>query len=256
MTEKLFDGNMMEKEIEEKKRNLKENYREIRENIAAAAKASGRKPEDITLLAATKTVPAEVINYGISLGIDYLGENKVQEFLSKYDEYDKKRCHLQFIGHLQTNKVKQVVGKVDLIQSVDSEHLLAAISREAQKQGLCQDILLEVNIGEETAKSGFAEEDILPLVDRIDSFSNIRLRGLMAIPPISRNPGDNLKFFLKMRQIYVDIRAKKNDNVSVDCLSMGMSGDFADAVAAGSTMVRIGTAIFGARDYTTAHQKM
>ena len=100
MTEKLFDGNMMEKEIEEKKRNLKENYREIRENIAAAAKASGRKPEDITLLAATKTVPAEVINYGISLGIDYLGENKVQEFLSKYDEYDKKRCHLQFIGHL------------------------------------------------------------------------------------------------------------------------------------------------------------
>ena len=256
MTERLFDGNMMEKEIEEKKRNLKENYREIRENIAAAAKASGRKPEDITLLAATKTVPAEVINYGISLGIDYLGENKVQEFLSKYDEYDKKRCHLQFIGHLQTNKVKQVVGKVDLIQSVDSEHLLAAISREAQKQGLCQDILLEVNIGEETAKSGFAEEDILPLVDRIDSFSNIRLRGLMAIPPISRNPGDNLKFFLKMRQIYVDIRAKKNDNVSVDCLSMGMSGDFADAVAAGSTMVRIGTAIFGARDYTTAHQKM
>ena len=256
MTERLFDGNMMEKEIEEKKRNMKENYREIRENIAAAAKASGRKPEDITLLAATKTVPAEVINYGISLGIDYLGENKVQEFLSKYDEYDKKRCHLHFIGHLQTNKVKQVVGKVDLIQSVDSEHLLAAISREAQKQGLCQDILLEVNIGEETAKSGFAEEDILPLVDRIDSFSNIRLRGLMAIPPISRNPGDNLKFFLKMRQIYVDIRAKKNDNVSVDCLSMGMSGDFADAVAAGSTMVRIGTAIFGARDYTTAHQKM
>ena len=149
-----------------------------------------------------------------------------------------------------------MVGKVDLIQSVDSEHLLAAISREAQKQGLCQDILLEVNIGEEAAKSGFAEEDILPLVDRIDSFSNIRLRGLMAIPPISRNPGDNLKFFLKMRQIYVDIRAKKNDNVSVDCLSMGMSGDFADAVAAGSTMVRIGTAIFGARDYTTAHQKM
>ena len=115
---------------------------------------------------------------------------------------------------------------------------------------------MEVNIGEEAAKSGFAAEDILPLVDRIDSFSNIRLRGLMAIPPISRNPGDNLKFFLKMRQIYVDIRTKKNDNVSVDCLSMGMSGDFADAVAAGSTMVRIGTAIFGARDYTTAHQKM
>lgn len=235
---------------------IEENVEKILEEIAAAARAAGREPGEVALCAATKMNDAQAVRRAIAAGVRICGENRVQELTAKLADDAYAGAQVHFIGHLQTNKVKQVVGKVDLIQSVDSEHLLAAISREAQKQGLCQDILLEVNIGEETAKSGFAEEDILPLVDRIDSFSNIRLRGLMAIPPISRNPGDNLKFFLKMRQIYVDIRAKKNDNVSVDCLSMGMSGDFADAVAAGSTMVRIGTAIFGARDYTTAHQKM
>lgn len=235
---------------------IEENVEKVLEEIAAAARAAGREPGEVTLCAATKMNDAQAVRRAIAAGVRICGENRVQELTAKLADNAYAGAQVHFIGHLQTNKVKQVVGKVDLIQSVDSEHLLAAISREAQKQGLCQDILLEVNIGEETAKSGFAEEDILPLVDRIDSFSNIRLRGLMAIPPISRNSGDNLKFFLKMRQIYVDIRAKKNDNVSVDCLSMGMSGDFADAVAAGSTMVRIGTAIFGARDYTTAHQKM
>lgn len=235
---------------------IEENVKTVLAEIAAAARAAGREPGEVALCAATKMNDAQAVRRAIAAGVRICGENRVQELTAKLADDAYAGAQVHFIGHLQTNKVKQVVGKVDLIQSVDSEHLLAAISREAQKQGLCQDILLEVNIGEETAKSGFAEEDILPLVDRIDSFSNIRLRGLMAIPPISRNPGDNLKFFLKMRQIYVDIRAKKNDNVSVDCLSMGMSGDFADAVAAGSTMVRIGTAIFGARDYTTAHQKM
>lgn len=235
---------------------IEENVEKVLEEIAAAARAAGRERGEVALCAATKMNDAQAVRRAIAAGVRICGENRVQELTAKLADDAYAGAQVHFIGHLQTNKVKQVVGKVDLIQSVDSEHLLAAISREAQKQGLCQDILLEVNIGEETAKSGFAEEDILPLVDRIDSFSNIRLRGLMAIPPISRNPGDNLKFFLKMRQIYVDIRAKKNDNVSVDCLSMGMSGDFADAVAAGSTMVRIGTAIFGARDYTTAHQKM
>lgn len=235
---------------------IEENVEKVLEEIAAAARAAGREPGEVALCAATKMNDAQAVRRAIAAGVCICGENRVQELTAKLADNAYAGAQVHFIGHLQTNKVKQVVGKVDLIQSVDSEHLLAAISREAQKQGLCQDILLEVNIGEEAAKSGFAEEDILPLVDRIDSFSNIRLRGLMAIPPISRNPGDNLKFFLKMRQIYVDIRAKKNDNVSVDCLSMGMSGDFADAVAAGSTMVRIGTAIFGARDYTTAHQKM
>ena len=235
---------------------IEENVGKVLEEIAAAARAAGREPGEVALCAATKMNDAQAVRRAIAAGVCICGENRVQELTAKLADNAYAGAQVHFIGHLQTNKVKQVVGKVDLIQSVDSEHLLAAISREAQKQGLCQDILLEVNIGEEAAKSGFAEEDILPLVDRIDSFSNIRLRGLMAIPPISRNPGDNLKFFLKMRQIYVDIRAKKNDNVSVDCLSMGMSGDFADAIAAGSTMVRIGTAIFGARDYTTAHQKM
>lgn len=235
---------------------IEENVEKVLEEIAAAARAAGREPGEVALCAATKMNDAQAVRRAIAAGVRICGENRVQELTAKLADNAYAGAQVHFIGHLQTNKVKQVVGKVDLIQSVDSEHLLAAISREAQKQGLCQDILLEVNIGEEAAKSGFAAEDILPLVDRIDSFSNIRLRGLMAIPPISRNPGDNLKFFLKMRQIYVDIRAKKNDNVSVDCLSMGMSGDFADAVAAGSTMVRIGTAILGARDYTTAHQKM
>ena len=235
---------------------IEENVEKVLEEIAAAARAAGREPGEVTLCAATKMNDAQAVRRAIAAGVRICGENRVQELTAKLADNAYAGAQVHFIGHLQTNKVKQVVGKVDLIQSVDSEHLLAAISREAQKQGLCQDILLEVNIGEEAAKSGFAEEDILPLVDRLDRSSNIRLPGLMAIPPISRNPGDNLKFFLKMRQIYVDIRAKKNDNVSVDCLSMGMSGDFADAVAAGSTMVRIGTAIFGARDYTTAHQKM
>ena len=201
---------------------IQQQVQAVRARMAAAAESSGRRPEDIALCAATTVQSDDTIRAAIAAGITLCGENRVQELTAHLaaGAYEGARVH--FIGHLQTNKVKQVVGKVDLIQSVDSEHLLAAISREAQKQGLCQDILLEVNIGEEAAKSGFAAEDILPLVDRIDSFSNIRLRGLMAIPPISRNPGDNLKFFLKMRQIYVDIRAKKNDNVSVDCLSMGM----------------------------------
>ena len=201
---------------------IEENVEKVLEEIATAARAAGREPGEVTLCAATKMNDAQAVRRAIAAGVRICGENRVQELTAKLADNAYAGAQVHFIGHLQTNKVKQVVGKVDLIQSVDSEHLLAAISREAQKQGLCQDILLEVNIGEEAAKSGFAEEDILPLVDRIDSFSNIRLRGLMAIPPISRNPGDNLKFFLKMRQIYVDIRAKKNDNVSVDCLSLSL----------------------------------
>ena len=233
-----------------------ENVEKVLAQIADAARSVSREPGEVTLCAATKMNDAQAVQEAIRAGVRVCGENRVQELTAKLSKNAYEGAKIHFIGHLQTNKVKQVVGKVDLIQSVDSEHLLTAISREAQRQGICQDILLEVNIAQEEAKSGFAAGDILPLVDKIDSFPNIRLRGLMAIPPISKNPGDNLKFFLKMRQIYVDIQTKKNDNVSVDCLSMGMSGDFADAVAAGSTMVRIGTAIFGARDYTTAHQKM
>ena len=157
---------------------------------------------------------------------------------------------VHFIGHLQTNKVKQVVGKVDLIQSVDSERLLRAINTEAARQGIRQDILLEINIGNEESKSGFRPEEVLPLLEKMGDFSNVCMKGLMAIPPISRFPGENLRYFKKMFQISVDIREKINDNVTVDCLSMGMSDDYCDAITCGSTMIRVGTAIFGARDYS------
>ena len=228
---------------------IAENVASIRSAMARAAREAGRDPGEIKLCAATKMNDADAVRQAIAAGVDLCGENRVQELTQKLRQNAYQGAPIHFIGHLQTNKVRQVVGKVDLIPSVGSEQLLSAIDREAGKQGIRQHILLEVNIGSEEAKTGFAAGDILPLIDKIDSYPNICVRGLMAIPPISRNPGDNLKFFLEMRQIYVDIRAKKNDNVSVDCLSMGMSGDFADAIRAGSTMIRVGTAIFGARSY-------
>lgn len=233
---------------------ISENVQSIRRQLTEAAIAAGRDPKSILLCAATKMNDAEAVRQAIAAGVDCCGENRVQELTQKLSENAYVGAPVHFIGHLQTNKVKLVVGKVDLIQSVDSEHLLQAIDKEAAKQGLVQDILLEVNIGEEASKSGFSAEDILPLIDRITNYSNVRVRGLMAIPPISENSGGNLRFFQKMNEIYVDIQRKKYDNVEVDCLSMGMSGDFADAIAAGSTMIRIGTAIFGARDYTKLHQ--
>ena len=228
---------------------IAENVAAIRAAMESAARDAGRDPKEIQLCAATQMNAAAAGRQAIAAGVDVCGENRVQELTQKLGEKAYVGAPVHFIGHLQTNKVRQVVGKVDLIQSVGSLHLLEAVNKEAARQNLRQDILLEVNIGEETAKTGFAAGDILPLIDKIDSFSNICVRGLMAIPPISENPGDNSKFFLKMREIYVDIRAKKKDNVQVDCLSMGMSGDYLDAIRCGSTMVRIGTAIFGERHY-------
>lgn len=228
---------------------IAENVAAIRASMEEAAREAGRDPKEIKLCAATKMNDANAVRQAIAAGVDVCGENRVQELTQKMGENAYAGAPVHFIGHLQTNKVRQVVGKVDLIQSIGSRHLLEAVQKEAAKQNLRQDILLEVNIGEEAAKTGFAPEDILPLMDKIDSFPNIRVRGLMAIPPISVNPGDNLNFFLKMRQIYIDIQAKKKDNVMVDCLSMGMSGDYRDAIRCGSTMVRIGTAIFGERHY-------
>ena len=234
---------------------IAENVARIRSEMEAAAIACGRDPKEIQLCAATKMNGAEAVREAIRAGVDCCGENRVQELTAKLAENAYEGAPVHFIGHLQTNKVKQVVGKVDLIQSVDSERLLRAIDKEAAKQGIRQDILLEVNIGEEASKSGFAAEDILPIVEKISEFPNVCVKGLMAIPPISYNSGENLKFFQKMFQLTVDIKAKIEDNVMVDCLSMGMSGDYADAIAAGSTMIRVGTAIFGARDYTVLHQK-
>jgi pyridoxal phosphate enzyme (YggS family) len=228
---------------------IAENVAAIRRQMEEAAIAAGRDPKEILLCAATKMNDAEAVREAIRAGVDCCGENRVQELTAKLAENAYQGAPVHFIGHLQTNKVKQVVGKVDLIQSVDSLRLLQAIDAEAAKQGIVQNILLEVNIGEEASKSGFAAEDILPLVDKIAQFPNICVKGLMAIPPISHNPGENLQFFQKMFQLTVDISKKIEDNVMVDCLSMGMSGDFADAIAAGSTMIRVGTAIFGARNY-------
>lgn len=249
MTEKLFENKALEKELEEKKRNLEENYREIRQNIAAAARASGRNPEDITLLAATKTVPAEVINYGIGLGIDYLGENKVQEFLSKYDHYDKDRCHLQFIGHLQTNKVKQIVGKVELIQSVDSVKLAQEIAKCSRNLSRTTDILVEVNIGEEENKSGVRPQEAKALIQDISQIQGILVKGLMAIPPICEKKSEIRGYFSAMRKLFIDIKGENIDNVTMDILSMGMSSDYVEAIEEGANMVRVGSSLFGARNY-------
>lgn len=233
---------------------IAENVAAVRERIAAAAIAAGRDPGEIKLCAATKMNGTAAVREAIEAGIDLCGENRVQELTQKLSENAYQGVPIHFIGHLQTNKVRQVVGKVDLIQSVDSLRLLSAIDREAARQGIVQDILLEMNLGGEESKSGFSQEELPELLPKIGNFSNICVRGLMTIPPICQKSGDNNKFFQKMLVLSVDITEKKYDNVSVDVLSMGMSDDFTDAIRCGSTMVRVGTAIFGARDYSKAHQ--
>lgn len=229
---------------------IEENVRRIRQEIAQAALAAGRDPSQIQLCAATKMNDAQAVRRAIAAGVDCCGENRVQELAAKQAENAYAGVPVHFIGHLQTNKVRQVVGRVDLIQSVDSARLLQAINNEAQRRGIVQNVLLEVNIGGESSKSGFLADEILPFMENIAQYPNVCVMGLMAIPPISQKKGDNVKFFQKISDLCVDIRGKKYDNVKVDCLSMGMSGDFADAIACGSTMVRIGTAIFGARNYS------
>ena len=228
---------------------IAENVAKIKEDMAKAAIRAGRDPKDILLCAATKMNDTENVRQAIAAGVDCCGENRVQELTQKLSENAYEGAPVHFIGHLQTNKVKQVVGKVSLIHSVDSQRLLEAINKEAAKQGICQDILLEVNIGNEESKSGFSPDQLPEVLSQIGSFENIRVRGLMAIPPICQNPTDNHKFFEKMCNLSVDITAKKYDNVSVEILSMGMSDDYEDAIACGSTMIRVGTAIFGSRGY-------
>ena len=225
------------------------NYHVICENIARAAQSVGKTADDITFLAATKTVDAPTINHAISLGLRYIGENRVQELLSKYEDYDLDHASLQFIGHLQSNKVRQIVGKVDLIQSVDSVKLAREISRCSQKQGVSTDILLEVNIGREENKSGVLPEALPELLDEIKDIPAIKVRGLMAIPPICENAQENCKFFDNMRHIFLDIGSKNIDNISMEVLSMGMSDDYAEAIRCGANMVRVGSALFGKRNY-------
>ena len=224
-----------------------ENYAEIKKNIKAAAEKSGRREEDIILLAATKTVDVSVINHAVQSGIKYIGENRVQEFLSKKDALAE--CHRHFIGHLQTNKVKDIIGEVELIHSVDSIRLAKEISKQAQKINKTAEILLEVNIGNEESKSGFFEEEVYQAALEISKMPCIRIRGLMAIPPIIEDGGSNDKYFIKMNKLFIDIGTKKIDNSSMDILSMGMSDDYVAAIEHGANLVRIGTALFGRRNY-------
>ena len=229
---------------------IAENVAALRARMEAAALATGRDPREILLCAATKMNDAQRVKEAVAAGVDCCGENRVQELVQKQPlgAYEGKPVH--FIGHLQTNKVNKVVGKVDLIQSVDRLELLEAVNRTALRLGVTQDILFEVHVAAEPQKGGFAPEEVPDLAARMGQWPGVRLRGLMAIPPVSEKKGDNCKYFAKMRNLYIDIGAKKYDNVSMVCLSMGMSDDFEDAIAEGSTMIRVGTAIFGPRHYS------
>lgn len=231
---------------------IQRNISNIRARMDDAARAAGRDPKEILLCAATKMNDADAVRAAVAGGVDCCGENRVQELLAKQPEgaYDGRPVH--FIGHLQTNKVRQVVGRVDLIQSMDRIDLLRAVDKQAQKMGLRQDVLLEVNIGGEESKSGFSVEEIYQILPQLADFPAVQVTGLMAIPPVSQKKGDNFRYFTEMHDLFIDISTKKYDNVNMVCLSMGMSDDFEDAIACGSTMVRIGTAIFGARNYTVS----
>lgn len=226
-----------------------ENYKRVQEEIARAALASGRQPEEVTLLAATKTVPVETINHAVSRGLSCLGENRVQELLDKYGQLDKAHCDLQFIGRLQTNKVKYLVGKASCIQSVDSVKLAGEISRLSLVQGLVTKVLVQVNIGREEQKGGVDPDALYEFLDEIHTYKGISVNGLMAVPPVFDNDRELSACFSRMRKYYVDIAGKKIDNISMRCLSMGMSGDFPLAIRCGATMVRVGSLLFGARQY-------
>ena len=228
---------------------IRENIAAIRAQIDAAARETGRTGADISLVGASKMNGAAACQEAIAAGIDALGENRVQEMTAKLAEDAYRGAPLHFIGHLQRNKVKQVVGKAALIQSIGSPELLAEVDRQAEKLGIVQDILLEVNIGGEEAKSGFAPDAVEQAAAQAKTLAHVRVRGLMTIPPADATREENMAYFAKVRALYVDISRKMYDN-GLEYLSMGMSGDFADAIRAGANMVRVGSAIFGARDYS------
>lgn len=224
-----------------------ENYENIVKRINDAAVRAKRCPDDIILLAATKTVDIDTVNYAIDKGIKYIGENKVQELLSKDDSISG--VHKHFIGHLQTNKVKDIINRVEMIESVDSLKLATEISKQAVKNGKIIDVLIEVNIGGEESKWGFKPNETLNAVEEISNLPNIRVKGLMAIPPVCENSVENREFFREMYKLFIDIRTKKIDNSSMDILSMGMSDDFEVAIEEGANLIRLGTALFGKRIY-------
>lgn len=230
-------------------RQITDNLSYIRETMSNACVQAGRSEGAAQLLAVTKTVSAERINAAIRLGVNQIGENRVQEFLQKQDALELDSTQVHLIGHLQTNKVSQIVGKVDMIQSVDSLRLANAISERSISMGIVTPILVEVNIGGEEAKHGIAPHELEALLENIASFNGIKVRGLMTVPPILDKESEKRKIFSKMYQLFVDIREKKIDNIHMQELSMGMSGDYREAILEGSTMVRIGSALFGERHY-------
>ena len=235
--------------LEERFENIEHNIRTIKEKIVSAAKEVGRNPDEIKLMAVTKTVEPVFINYAIDCGIDLIGENKVQEFLSKKPYLKLDNCKAHLIGHLQTNKVKQIISEVDMIQSVDSIKLAKEISKRAQALGNTIDCLIEVNIGDEESKTGLDMELLYETLNEVSLLPGIKVKGLMTIPPICEDEDTLSEYFSKMHEIFIDIKSKKLDNIDMCILSMGMSGDYETAVRNGSNLVRVGSAIFGPRIY-------
>lgn len=227
---------------------IEERLKEVERKITAAAERSGRKRGDITLIAVTKTHPAEMMNEAIKNGVTDIGENKPQEVRDKFCDVLPVKWHL--IGHLQTNKVKYVIDKVCLIHSVDSVHLMDEIERQAEKHNLVMDILIQVNISGEATKSGVSKDEVEELLVYAGKLNHVRVKGLMTVAPKTDNSVTNILHFDNIRQLFVDIQHKTYDNVSMEYLSMGMSGDYETAIEHGSNMVRIGSAIFGHRDYS------
>ncbi|MCM1133224.1 MAG: YggS family pyridoxal phosphate-dependent enzyme [Ruminococcus flavefaciens] len=221
-----------------------ENLRAIRENIAETADRCGRNADSVRLMAVTKTVAPEIVNHAVSLGLNLLGENRVQEFLSKQEAYDKS-AQIHFIGHLQTNKVKYIIDPVTMIQSVDSLKLAQEINRLAVAHNKTMDVLCEVNIGGEDSKSGVSPDNLRLLLEQISVMEGIRVKGLMTIPP----PSDSDVFLGKMEELFNNIKSAGIPNISMDELSMGMTHDYQDAIIHGATIVRIGTGLFGKRNY-------
>ena len=241
MTEKLS--------VEERFLNIEHNLEFINSEIEKAAVKSGRTRQDIKLMAVTKTVEPIFINHAIECGIDLIGENKVQEFLSKKEYLKLEGVDAHLIGHLQTNKVKQIVGNVSTIQSLDSLRLAKEISKQSEKLGLTTDCLVEVNIANEESKTGINSNELTDLLSQISELGSIRVKGLMAIPPICEEESQLNEYFAKMHELFVDISRKKIDNVFMEILSMGMSSDYKQAIVNGATMVRVGSSIFGPRLY-------
>lgn len=226
---------------------IEENLSLVRQRISAAAQRSGRADSDIHLIAVTKTHSAQVVNEAIRLGVTDVGENKVQEFCGKYEQTEAVNWHL--IGHLQSNKVKYLIGKVKLIHSVDSVSLMQEIHRRSEMAGVITDILLQVNISGEDSKFGVSPEEVGMLLENAASFSALRVRGLMTVAPKCIVPEKNRRYFAAMNELFRKIKEQQSGNVSMDYLSMGMSGDYEIAIEEGSNMVRVGSAIFGARHY-------